>query len=474
MRRAPGSVEVLPFAVVGLALLFSGCPGGGGVAATHVPIGVVLDRSANNAAPSWGDSASLAIEHLNAALKGQNVPLQLDAELADSASNADTTVARATELVKQKGVKGLVLDLSRSSINVNKLNYDADATKQLNVPQICIVCTSTDINNPTISKADPLEQQALRNEQGWQFRTATRQDLIIDVILRTILTAGARADGDVSGDSHLRLSLVNASDNSGRNFRTTFESAVVQRRAEAEIENVYVDPNTDPNTHDWAADLTKLTDSANDDTETATTRTQAKPDAIFESLTAGFSIALVKVYAQGDKSVPFFHAHGFRHPLVALTLGNSINGQEGVSHAVLDNGASGTVFSDALRAKTGLEPQYLDSASYDSAVLIGLGVIAASEGLANRAEVTGAQVRDAIKTLNSPQGELIRTGPAEFARAIALLRSGKSINYEGASGSLDFDAYGNALGKLVHYKGQSGRWTDLEAYDCAQPNCPKL
>lgn len=34
----------------------------------------------------------------------------------------------------------------------------------------------------------------------------------------------------------------------------------MQRRAEAEIENVYVDPNTDPNTHDWAADLAKLTD----------------------------------------------------------------------------------------------------------------------------------------------------------------------------------------------------------------------
>lgn len=119
------------------------------------------------------------------------------------------------------------------------------------------------------------------------------------------------------------------------------------------------------------------------------------------------------------------------------------------------------------------EPQYLDLRPTTWVVLIGLGVIVASGGPGESSRGHGcAGARRDQQPQQSP-GEL-GTGPAEFARAIALLRSGKSINYEGASGSLDFDASGNALGKLVHYKGQSGRWTDLEAYDCAQPNCPKL
>jgi hypothetical protein len=171
--------------------------------------------------------------------------------------------------------------------------------------------------------------------------------------------------------------------------------------------------------------------------------------------------------------VPFFHFHGFRHPLSTQNLGDAMNGHEGVAHVVLDNEASGEVFADALLAATGVGPQYLDSSAYDAAVVLSLAAIAASRDLEDPSSVTGAQVRDAISMLETGS-EVIRTGRSEMAKAIASLRVGTAVNYEGASGPVDFGANGNALGRLAHYVGVNGVWEERELYDCTRPDCPLI
>jgi|GEM_PF-923785 len=463
---------------VAIAAVFPACTSCDPAPQDEVPIiklGIVLDQTGTSAAPSWGASANLAVEHVNAALKRANVNVQFQAMLVDSTSTAATTVTLAKDLVHNQGVKGLVLDLSRSSIDVNKVNYATDGTPPLDVPQICILCTSGDINNPTIEKpTDLVEQAALRNERRWQYRTTTKQSMIIDQVLSTILTAGPNGNGDINGDGHVRISLINANDNSGRSFRSSFEALTLARLPGAEIENIYVEPDLTVDSYDWAAALGRLSDDVNSDTETTTTKTTARPDAIMESLTASFSTALIKVYAQGDKSIVFYHAHGFRHPRVQLQLGTAINGQQGVSHVLLDNGAAGELFALELKRASGIDPQYLDSHAYDATVLLALGAIAGSNGMAARASVTGAQVRDGMLLLNNPAGLEFRTGTDEFARALEAILRGDAVNYEGASGSLDFDATGNALGKLAHYVGTDGQWAELERYDCTQAGCPEV
>jgi branched-chain amino acid transport system substrate-binding protein len=115
-----------------------------------------------------------------------------------------------------------------------------------------------------------------------------------------------------------------------------------------------------------------------------------------------------------------------------------------------------------------------DSDVYDGAFLFALGAVKATKDLADPSRVTGAQIRDAMLTLNEPAAEIIRVGPAEFAKAAKILAAGGAINYEGASGPVDFDAYGRAKNKISHWRVTNGRDADVAVYDCIEADdCPK-
>ena len=74
---------------------------------------------------------------------------------------------------------------------------------------------------------------------------------------------------------------------------------------------------------------------------------------------------------------------------------------------------------------------------YDASFLMALAIEKA--GAADRGKI-GAALR---AVANAP-GEVIR--PGEWKKAKALIAAGKDINYEGASGNVDFDANGDVGG----------------------------
>jgi len=95
--------------------------------------------------------------------------------------------------------------------------------------------------------------------------------------------------------------------------------------------------------------------------------------------------------------------------------------------------------------------------TYDAMAVIGLAAYAAeAKGL----EPTSKNIRDHLREVANPPGSFI--GPGEFEKAFELLKAGKPINYEGASGSVDFDANGDVVtpieiwrfhdGKIVTYR----------------------
>jgi hypothetical protein len=97
------------------------------------------------------------------------------------------------------------------------------------------------------------------------------------------------------------------------------------------------------------------------------------------------------------------------------------------------------------------------SNTYDATAVIGLAAYAAKvKGLA----LTSKNIRDRLRQVANPPGTFI--GPGEFKLAFELLKQGKDINYEGASGSVDFDDHGDvvapieiwrfSLGKIVTYR----------------------
>ncbi len=61
-----------------------------------------------------------------------------------------------------------------------------------------------------------------------------------------------------------------------------------------------------------------------------------------------------------------------------------------------------------------------------------------------------AKIAEALKEVAMAPGE--KVGPGEWAKAIALIKEGKDIDYEGASGSAEFDENGDVggyIGKFV-------------------------
>ena len=75
--------------------------------------------------------------------------------------------------------------------------------------------------------------------------------------------------------------------------------------------------------------------------------------------------------------------------------------------------------------------------NYDAAALIGLAVAKAGSTADPEA------IRDALREIAGPGGEVVGPGKDGIARALQLIAEGKEINYEGASGSVDFDQNGD-------------------------------
>jgi ABC-type branched-subunit amino acid transport system substrate-binding protein len=90
--------------------------------------------------------------------------------------------------------------------------------------------------------------------------------------------------------------------------------------------------------------------------------------------------------------------------------------------------------------------------AYDAVAVIGLAAYAAKvEGL----ELTSPAIRDHLRQVANPPGTFV--GPGEFKLAFDLLKAGKPINYEGASGSVDFDANGDVIAPIEVWRFDDGK-----------------
>ena len=95
--------------------------------------------------------------------------------------------------------------------------------------------------------------------------------------------------------------------------------------------------------------------------------------------------------------------------------------------------------------------------AYDAVVVAGLAAYAAQ---AIGESITPTTIRDYLRRVNDPEGQKVIAGSENLKRAMKMLDSGVTINYEGASGNVDFDENGDVItpieiwcfegGKIVH------------------------
>jgi branched-chain amino acid transport system substrate-binding protein len=433
-------------------------------------LGQVIDRTGSIATPSWADSIRLAVGTANQALRqAGHGTLHFAIAEGNSGNAPDMSQAAALEVVKKQGAKAIITDSSQDDIAVNALAYDGDPAHALEVPVVCMACTSPNINNPAATDANPAKQAALRNAGGWNFRTTLSDAYQARVLAHMLVSSGG---GDVNGDQRVKVAIYASDDPYGRGFSETLKGNVLQLSPNAAIEQIFHDVKAVPSEYNWAADVAKLTDKHNENSG----KNDGVPDAVVTISFPKFEVGFTKAWVDSHTKVRLLHTHNFRAARVLEALSSAVEGQEGTSQAVLGDGNSARVFSDDLKALTGQAPAFRDAAAYDAAMTLMLASLHAVKHheLKDPELVTGAMIRDSMRAINDRKGEPVGAGIAGFARAVQLIDEGKSVDYQGASGPCDFDAHGDVVAQLARFRVQ-GQFLDVEKYDCVRDReCPPI
>jgi branched-chain amino acid transport system substrate-binding protein len=92
---------------------------------------------------------------------------------------------------------------------------------------------------------------------------------------------------------------------------------------------------------------------------------------------------------------------------------------------------------------------------YDAVALVGLAMKAGQvDGVK---EMTGMAIRDRLRKVANPPGEVVGPGAADLKKAIQLLEEKREINYEGAAGACDFDERGDVMTPIEVWKFADGK-----------------
>jgi ABC-type branched-subunit amino acid transport system substrate-binding protein len=146
------------------------------------------------------------------------------------------------------------------------------------------------------------------------------------------------------------------------------------------------------------------------------------------------------LYCDGTKSFDIIKAVG----------ASNVEGQYGTVAA----SAKGDTFDIFVRDYTKdygqLPPLPYITNGYDAVAVIGLAAYASkAKGLS----VTSKNIKDHLRFVANPPGEVVK--PGEFKKGFELLDQKTDINFEGASGSVDFDDNGDVITpiEIWQYKG---------------------
>jgi len=96
------------------------------------------------------------------------------------------------------------------------------------------------------------------------------------------------------------------------------------------------------------------------------------------------------------------------------------------------------IFKATYKKEYGEFPEVsYQSNSYDAVVLAGLAAYAAQAS--GEEPIKPTTIRYYLRHVNDPDGQKVIAGPESLKLAMKMLDSGLTINYEGASGNVDFD-----------------------------------
>ena len=172
--------------------------------------------------------------------------------------------------------------------------------------------------------------------------------------------------------------------------------------------------------------------------------TEGNPDVLVTVSYPGQAEIYLREALEGDYADTFLFVDGVKSDdMVQAIGGGKLDGTLGTAPGAPDS-PDRQAFYNSYTLTFGVEaPQepYL-AETYDAVVLIALA--AAKAGTTT----DSVAIRDALRDVANPPGEVVGPGAAGIQKALALIASGQDINYEGASGPVDFDENGDVSGPI--------------------------
>jgi hypothetical protein len=321
-------------------------------------------------------------------------------------------------------------------------------------------------------------QEALRDTANWFYRTCPVSNNLSAIRLNEIFGGLGGNHGDTDGNGTVKVVWIGSTDSSTQSSITgdikavnTFVTANPLPSGLTFIsENVSFDPGTDPTSFDFTSYIAKATDSNNEQTMAA----DGPPDLIINKALPNIAIPFIKAYKQNSaNSYAIFQDGSFRRNTLLVALGTAADGQVGVSNIAYMNNPSGTLFATEQSSKTGYAPAAYEAQGYDAMALAQLAVIKASidNMITDPATLSPDMVHTALDQLNNPSADVtFGAGATEFVKAITALEAGQSVNYNGASGNVDFDANGDTRDYATLWKIQGGQFIETQYFDCVKDN----
>ena len=367
--------------------------------ATALRIGLLLDLSSGSA-EVYRDrqrAFELAIKHVNQG--GGVFGLPVTVAVADATADPEQAVAAARHLVEVEGVHAIVgPNASASALPVAQRVIGPAA-----IPTVSFSATS-----PALSAVV---------DDDFLYRTA-----LSDVSQGPVLARLTRERGFDN------VGLLHVDDAWGRGLAGAFEAAW-----DGPVKAVPVDrTETDF--------LTALRESASGGA-------QALVVIAFETA----ALAMVREAIDNGLYDDFVFGDGAKRPGLVRSLGGArLGGMYGTGPASTPESAASAAWEAAWIAEYGALPvlAYVKEA-YDATVALALAAQAAGR-------LDGAAIRDRLRAVGSSPGTVVTAGPSGVADALRILADGGEVDYEGASGSMDWDGNGDLR------RGHIGIWRFTE------------
>lgn len=380
------------------------------IAADTVKIGALIPMTGDLQAYGGPclNGVKLAVDDINA--QGGLLGKKLEIKVGDTQTKPQAGIDAAQKLVSVENVFGIVGALS-SGVTIPT---SQSASMVAHVPQVSPASTS-----PVITTLD---------DNDYLFRTVPSDAFQGVALAEVIKEAGYK-----------NMATLYVNNDYGEGLAVAFKDAFVNKGGKVSQSLPY-----EPGNASYRGELAKAADGG--------------AEAL---LLIGYpenGITILRQALEEGYFSKFVYSDGLKAPEIIDAIGAKyLNGGFGTAPQALTDTPAAQYFLDSYKKMFGEVPPkpYIDT-SYDAAF-----VLALAAQKAGKAE--GEAVRDALRDVANPPGEVVI--PGEWKKAVDLLAAGKDINYQGASGSVDFTSTGDVGGTFAHWAIENGEIVTVKVFE---------